>query len=129
MLIFRNTASVSIENAAFNGANSVRAIEISDSALQLINCTFERCYHEKCVGAVYILLAVNDLLLVAVCLKIVRLSEKVEHYILQDPLQIICKEEDCLNVCRRIRKENSSSLSCMSCEIRYFRHEWRHIYL
>jgi len=48
MLMIRNTASLSIENAAFNGANIVRAIEVSDSTLQLINCTFERC------GAVYV---------------------------------------------------------------------------
>ena len=33
MLIIRNTSSVSIENAAFNGANIVRAIEVSDSVL------------------------------------------------------------------------------------------------
>ena len=54
MLMIRNTASLSIENAAFNGANIVRAIEVSDSALQLINCTFERCYHEERGGAVYV---------------------------------------------------------------------------
>ena len=54
MLMIRNTASLSIENAAFNGANIVRAIEVSDSTLQLINCTFERCYHEERGGAVYV---------------------------------------------------------------------------
>ena len=54
MLMIRNTASLSIENAAFNGANIVRAIEVSDSKLQLINCTFERCYHEERGGAVYV---------------------------------------------------------------------------
>lgn len=54
MLIIRNTASLSIEHATFNGANIVRAIEVSDSALQLMNCTFERCYHEERGGAVYV---------------------------------------------------------------------------
>ena len=54
MLVIRNTASLCIEQATFNGANIVRAIEVVDSALQLMNCTFERCYHEERGGAVYV---------------------------------------------------------------------------
>ena len=54
MLIIRNTAAVSIENATFNGANIVHAIEVSNSVLPLINCTFERCYYGERGGAVYV---------------------------------------------------------------------------
>lgn len=54
MLIVRNGARLIVENASFHGANIVRAVEVADAAVELINCTFERCYTEERGGAVYI---------------------------------------------------------------------------
>lgn len=54
MLTVRNGAKLVIEKAAFNGANIVRAIEVADTELTLIDCTFERCYTEERGGAIYI---------------------------------------------------------------------------
>lgn len=54
MLVIRNTAALRIENAAFHGANIVRAVEVADTPLQFVNCTFERCYDEERGGAVYV---------------------------------------------------------------------------
>lgn len=54
MLVVKNEATLVLENAAFNGANIVRALEVADANVQLVNCTFERCYTEERGGAVYI---------------------------------------------------------------------------
>lgn len=54
MLVVRNGARLTLENAAFNGANVVRALEVADADVELVNCTFERCYTEERGGAIYI---------------------------------------------------------------------------
>ena len=54
MLVVRNGARLTLENAAFNGANVVRGLEVADADVALVNCTFERCYTEERGGAIYI---------------------------------------------------------------------------
>lgn len=54
MLVVRNGARLKIDNAAFHGANIVRAIEVADANIELVNCTFERCYTEERGSGIYI---------------------------------------------------------------------------
>lgn len=54
MLVVKNGAKLTLENAAFHGANIVRGLEVADADVELVNCTFERCYTEERGGAVYI---------------------------------------------------------------------------
>lgn len=54
MLVIKNETKLVLEQAAFDGASIVRAVEVADADVQLVNCTFERCYTEERGAAVYI---------------------------------------------------------------------------
>ncbi|MER1987625.1 MAG: right-handed parallel beta-helix repeat-containing protein [Solibacillus sp.] len=54
MLVVKNEAKLKLENAAFHGASIVRALEVADGDVELVGCTFERCYTEERGGAIYI---------------------------------------------------------------------------
>lgn len=53
MLSLRNIAKLTINEAFFDGANNVRAIEMSNTGAVLESCAFENCFAEERGGAVY----------------------------------------------------------------------------
>lgn len=53
MLSLRNMADFTIQNAVFNGANNVRAMQVANTKVNLQDCIFKNGFHEARGGAIY----------------------------------------------------------------------------